>query len=456
MKPDDILDAVGKVDDECIKDARSKPKTDKKIWITAASLAACLCIAAACVFGLSNIKKLIKIGLDEAFILTDPPTTAATLPQSTNESTNITLAPPPVSETAENSTENSTLTEPATVIPPVTHLPCQWADLRERNKNINIMSQASAREWPWNCKEIFEQFTFVEYNDRTYTIRSHNTLSKDKVGKKLCTATLRGYDIYEDKTHTTTCGIYEIKGVDSTRFIAVKYQGHAGYYVFNMRHYYNPPATLGDLITALNLTETFPLTTIYHNSKLYGLTEADSEALWSMFLKHADAETLEAKPIPSGKKKLSFVIVSEELGSDNLSWGLSDNGYIRTNIDGYAYEYYIGEDAVNEIANYALEHKAGEIADNKQYIIGNVTEIGEDYIKVNDAIMMKNPDDGIEFTVIANNMNIKRYIISGFLKKGQLVRITHTGTLTGNHTTIETATMLEEVVITGNDLAFQF
>lgn len=450
MKPNELLDAIGQVDDECIKDARSKPKTDKRILATAASLAACLCVAAACVFGLSNMKKLIKIGTDVT--LSDPSTTACTSAQTTCENTNIAITPPTASETAENTTNKGSSTEPATEIPPVTHLPCQWADIRERDKSKTVNIPMSAREWPWNCKEVFEQFTFVEYNGKTYTIRSRNTLSKDKVGKKLGTASMRGYDIYEDKTHTTTCGIYEIRGIDSSRFIAVKYQGHDGYYVFNMRHYYDPPATLGDLITALNLTETFPLTTIYYGSKEYGLTETNSDALWGMFLKHADAQTLETENIPSGKKKLTFVIVSEELGSDNLSWALYDNGYIITNIDSYGYRYYIGKDAVDEIVKYALAHKAGEIADNTQYIVGNVTEIGEDYIKVDDSIMMKNPDDGIEFTVMANDKRIKRYIISGFLRKGQLVRITHTGTLCGNHTVVETATMLEEVMLAKNDI----
>ena len=454
MKPNELLDAIGKVDDAYIEIARSKPKTDKKIWITVASVAACLCIAAVGVFGLSSIKKLTKIELDET--LTDP-TTTGTSAQATNESTNILLVPPTVSEstTEKNTTANNTSNENTTEPPTATDPPCIWYDTRKRDKSKTINITMSAREWPWNCKEIHQQFTFVDYNGNSYVIRSHNTLSKDKVGKKLGKTTMRGYDIYEDKTYTTTCEIHEIEGVDSSRFIAVKYQGYDGYYVFNTRDS-NPPATLGDLITALNLTETFPLTTIYHNSKKYRLTEADSDILWDMFLKHTDAKTLETEPIPSGKKKLSFVIVSEELGSDNLSWGLSDNGYIRTNIDNYGYEYYIGEAAVDEIVKYALKHKKDEITDNTQYLIGNVTEIGEDYIKVNDAIMMKNPDDGIEFTVMANNMNIKRYIISGFLKKGQLVRITHTGILADNHTIVDTAINLEEVSIVDNNLSILF
>lgn len=455
MKPNELLDAIGQVDDECINDARSKQKTDKKIWITAASIAACLCVVAACVFGLSNIKKLTKIGTDAT--LTDPSATAGTSAQTTNKNAGIELAPPTVSESSENATEKITPTEPATEIPLVTHNFCIWADTRKHNSNKAIMSQTAARIWPWNCQEVPEQFPSLKYNGREYIIRSRDIqLSKDKVGKKLGSAAMQGYDIYEDKTHSTTCTIYEIKGIDSSRFITVKYKGYDGYYVFNTQDY-NPPATLGDLVSALNLTETFPLTTIYHNSKLYGLTEADGEALWSMFLKYADAETLEYENIPSGNKVLSFVVVSEELGTDNLSWALYDDGYLRTNIESYGYRYYIGEDAVDEIVKYALAHKAGEIADDTQYLVGIVTEIGEDYIKVDDSIMMKNPDDGIEFTVMANNMNIKRYIISGFLKEGQQVRITHTGTLCGNHTVVETATMLEEITITdGKDILIYY
>ena len=452
MKPNELLDAIGHVDDEHIKNARIKPKTDKKIWITAASVAACLCIVAAGVMGLNSIKKLDKIGLDETF--TDP-TTTGTSAQTTNESTNIALVSPTVSESSEKATEESTSKENITELPSAIQHPCQWADTRKRNNNIVVMSQMNARIWPWNCQEVHQQFTSVEYNGRTYIIRSHNTLSKDKVNKKLGSSTMQGYDIYEDKKHTTTCEIYEIKGIDSSRFIAVKYQGYDGYYVFNMRDY-DPPATLDDLISALNLTETFPLTTIYYNSKHYGLSETDSEVLWDMFLKHKGAETLEYETIPDGKKILTFVVVSEELGTDNLSWALYDDGYLRTNIDSYGYRYYIGKDTVDEIVKYALKHKTGEIIDNTQYLIGNVTEIGEDYIKVNDSIMMKNPDDGIEFTVMANNMNIKRYIISGFLKEGQLVRITHTGILAGNHTIVNTAINLEEVVITENDLSILF
>lgn len=45
MRPDDILDAIGNVDDECVKKAREKKKNHKAFWITLGSAAACLIIA---------------------------------------------------------------------------------------------------------------------------------------------------------------------------------------------------------------------------------------------------------------------------------------------------------------------------------------------------------------------------------------------------------------------------
>lgn len=42
MKSSDILDAIGKVDDECVRNAKEKKKSNKRIWITVGSLVACM------------------------------------------------------------------------------------------------------------------------------------------------------------------------------------------------------------------------------------------------------------------------------------------------------------------------------------------------------------------------------------------------------------------------------
>lgn len=44
MKPEDILDAIGNVDETCIKKAKEKKKSNKAVWITVTSIAACLAL----------------------------------------------------------------------------------------------------------------------------------------------------------------------------------------------------------------------------------------------------------------------------------------------------------------------------------------------------------------------------------------------------------------------------
>lgn len=44
MKPHDIFDAIGNVDETCVMKAKEKKKSHKKLWITAGSIAACLAL----------------------------------------------------------------------------------------------------------------------------------------------------------------------------------------------------------------------------------------------------------------------------------------------------------------------------------------------------------------------------------------------------------------------------
>ena len=45
MKTDDLLDAIGDVDDVCVKRAKEQKKTHRALWAAMGTLAACICIA---------------------------------------------------------------------------------------------------------------------------------------------------------------------------------------------------------------------------------------------------------------------------------------------------------------------------------------------------------------------------------------------------------------------------
>ncbi len=44
MKPDDLLDAIGNVDDVCVKRAKEKKRPHRALWAAMGALAACVCI----------------------------------------------------------------------------------------------------------------------------------------------------------------------------------------------------------------------------------------------------------------------------------------------------------------------------------------------------------------------------------------------------------------------------
>ncbi len=55
MKSYDLLEAIGNVDDACVKKAKEKKKVSKKKWVAIASLAACLALTVICIPTLVHI-----------------------------------------------------------------------------------------------------------------------------------------------------------------------------------------------------------------------------------------------------------------------------------------------------------------------------------------------------------------------------------------------------------------
>lgn len=330
-----------------------------------------------------------------------------------------------------------------------------WVDTRERNGK-NYASAEVGIVWPWNCRAVYNQYTELSYNGSKYTSRSSyygGEIYANQIGKKLADCECWGFDMTQDKTYTLKCSVYEINRVDREVIVAVKYEGFDGYYAF-MNEEREAPATLGVLIDRLNLTENIKLNSFYYaeeprkEEKHYLLSDEISEKLWSVIKEKAGAQSVDAKAFDHGRREIGFAISSNTLGVYNLSFTFSEDGLLFTNIENYGYCYDIGKDAVNEIMTLALENKQINTLSEKQYLVGTVTEIGEDYIKVDDSAFMKNADEGIEFTVYAEHMNIRRYIISGYLKVGDTVRIEHGYLPKEGYTEIRNATNLDECVIT--------
>ena len=334
-----------------------------------------------------------------------------------------------------------------------------WQDTRERNGKSAIGAEY-AIEWPWNCRAVYNQYTTLKMNGVTYEAQSSYygiSVDADRIGEKIGDFTCEGYDYYEEQKHTTNCAVYEIKGMDGNRFVAVKYEGHEGFYPFKHRMDTpdNAPKTLGALIDTLDLTTNIKLTNVYCAEKggdvRYALSEESSSQLWEIIKRYAQTPLeLDYSKFYGSDKAVSFSLNSDVLGVKNLSFSFNEEGYLFTNIESFGYYYNVGMDAVEQIVDFVLKNRTKASEDETQYLVGTVTEIGENYIKVDDSIVMKNPEDGIEFTVFADHMNIKRYIISGHLQVGATVSIKHGYLPKENYIEIRNAIELEECIITSS------
>lgn len=419
MKSKHISDALEGIDFDMVEDAGQShhPKRKSNIWLRWAAVAACLALITGGIFMMLP------------FLREDEPT----LPTDTD------------------ATNQPTETQP--------YDGPLWVDERPRN-NMQGTTHENAIIWPWNCLEIWEQYIYTQYGGITYRMGGVRIdgdsvgLSPQNIGEKLADGEAYGYDeaaSWEEDAikHTIGCEVYAIKGIPSDRYIAIKYDGYEAYFRM-FADEYNPPATLGDLISELNLTENCPLNTFYDYSgthfNSYGLTKDSSNALWEMFMKYADV-AVQREPSDSWSEWISFSLTSEELDIYNLSWSLWENGWLVTNLERYGYYYYLGPDAVAEITAYALAHKTEHQKKPTYSLVGVITEVGEDYIKIDDTIMMENPEDGMIFTVYAGNSNIKKYLACGYLSAGQEVMVTHKGIYAEEPTVVRTAISLYEVWI---------
>ena len=333
-----------------------------------------------------------------------------------------------------------------------------WVDNRERNgKGVKFYENSLV--FPWNVREAYEKYTEMLIDGEKYSSRSSyygGEVLANQIGKKLADAECSGYDIYEDKSYKIACEAFEIIGVDSNRIVAVKYYDNEGYYAF-IKDEHEAPATLGELIDALNLTENVKLNSFYYDSydnENYALSNEKSAELWDIIKKYANAPICSDEAYRdsySANTKISFSLNSSTLGVYNLSFAFTENGYLRTNIENYGYIYNISKVAVEEIVDFANKNKLLILVPEKQYLTGTITEVGEDYIKVDDSIMMKNPDDGIEFTIHANSRNKLKWLVEiKHFKVGDTVRIEHSYLLKDSYTKIENAVSIDKCQITSD------
>lgn len=346
-----------------------------------------------------------------------------------------------------------------------------WDDLRER-KNLNIVPQESAIEWRWEDMTDGERYTNLDFDGKTYRMSGAVT---NYLGEWLADGEAYGFAWDQDNArHGIPCAVYSLTFSPDHSVVAVRFEGSSEIHRFEREREYDPPKTLGEFMETRKLSQVLPLTTLYYERREGGSSVSDkmalsaehSDGVWAILAKYGDASFKEPSFKESfeihryDKEKIGFSATSEVLGIRNLSFAINDNGYIITNIEQYGYYYFIGVEAAREVIDYVKARMTEPLPDEKStvyQIIGTVIEEGDGYIKVDDSIAMKNPEDGMVFTVITTDKKLSR-VAKHLVGVGSTVLITYDGRVSSTSAEepllIENATCIQNVWIDENGNAW--
>ncbi len=290
-------------------------------------------------------------------------------------------------------------------------------------KNTGMMSTELDLVWPWEYMTEVEKWSEIDIEGETFTCRL-GEVSDGNIGKHLGKFDATGYDNYADEDnaiHTTQLDVYEIKGINPELLVAAKLGDK--FYAYK-RSEYVLFDTLGELLDNYSLSENveFEKFSVYkkgEDTKHLALLEGD-DYIWSVLEDCHDAAAADSPEwIGENRNRLSFTVTSDALGSYKQVFYVAPDGYIWTNALDYGHLYYIGTDAAEKIINYANENSAeAEPEHYAKYVIGKITEVGDDYAIIDDSVLCANPEDGITFRLSLDDMAIRRYFEFGGSKLG--------------------------------------
>ena len=321
-----------------------------------------------------------------------------------------------------------------------------------RYKDFVIQSGELGMVWPWEYQTVYEKYTEVKIDGINY--RSHGrSVSADLVGDLIGTYTVLGIEEIEGTKHTEDFEVYQLKYADKSQFVAVKMEGTC--YVFK-KDKYEPPYTLGELFELVELPKAIELNRFSVNgdspSKKH-FTLSKDDYVWEILAGCENAPFVEdEKWVAHDRDYYSFAVTSETLGVYKVAMYITADGYLWTNAFNYQYLFDIGEEAAGKIIKYVKENSTeAEYQPYQNTIVGKITEITDEYLLLDDSALCNNPEDGIIYKILLNDLRISRYAESGAIRVGENIQITYEGEIDETNT-IDSAISASDVIISGGDV----
>lgn len=309
MNKEQISEAISGIDDRFISEAAQiKKKNTIYKYGSAAAVLAVLIISGIAFFG-SDINI--------------PPVT----PDSTTETS------------AENANENNKIPE------------------IETTPAIETVTEISHFELPhWEDLVIPLRYGEATLGEITYSTQN-TEIPAENVLDFLGNTEMQGYDIYTDTTYKVNAEIYSIRSISTACAVAVKIDGGEEYYIYVNIWY--EPENLGEFISDLDLKNTvifgkayiniYEYTDLSSTHKQIVYSDFDDSVIWDML-----EDVLTAKNIEYNHPydRIDVETNLPLLGYKNISFCITPDGYIITNILNTQKCFFIGTEKFNEFDEY--------------------------------------------------------------------------------------------------------
>ena len=271
-------------------------------------------------------------------------------------------------------TENACKTEIGTV-------PDTSADTDDVTEDSYIVPQ-------WGELSLTGKYPEVSWRDVTYTVNSP-TIPADAIGELLGKTTAYGHDVYTSADYQITVSLYRIKGIAEQCAVAVVYDRFEGYYpAYNVWY---QPKTLGQFLTDLNLKENIEFGKAYMDyfdkdmnyHSLETKTAIAKEDVFNLLLSDTTLENVYDQQ-NMYLNKMGISVNVPLLGFKNISLGVTEEGYLFTNILGSGKAFFIGKDKAQAFIDHVTS--AYSTIDTVQVAATAETGVGEKNTTVRSAV----------------------------------------------------------------------
>ena len=344
----------------------------------------------------------------------------------------------------------------AVILPSLLNTSKPQTEQNGRYKDFVTFQANTAIVWGWDERTTSEKYSTTEINGTTYHVLSSRAISVDLVGEKINSYEFYGFDEKAQQKRTETFEVYQMKNLPEDLYLAVYIDGE--YFVLKKEESYNPPATLGELFELIDLEKIIELNRFSEDgenseTRYYSLNNDDY--VWDVLKECSSARFFKNDEFYTHERKhIDFSVTSEALGVYKCVLTITEEGFLSTNIFSYGYRFDIGKENAKKIIDYAKKNSvSAEYEPYELYIIGEVTEITDEYLLIDDSFLCNNSEDGVTYKVLLNNKRIRRYVErTNYIAKGRTVKVVYEGEIQdGNPKIISSGREISNISISFGD-----